>query len=61
MGDTDLNHTVGHICHVVDIFCKILNVFHDYCLFIVSDQLVVGIVLGWLSMKTTKTKFCVIV
>ena len=40
----DLNHTVRHICHVVYVYCKMLKDFHDYCLFNMSDQLVVGIV-----------------
>ena len=41
---TDLNKTVKHICHVVDVCSKLHKVFHDYCLFSVSDQIVVGTV-----------------
>ena len=43
---TDLNHVVRHLCQVVDVRSKLLKDFHDYCLFNMSDQLVVGIVFG---------------
>ena len=35
-----------YICHVVDVCSKMLKDFHDYCLFNMSDQLVVGIASG---------------
>ena len=41
---TNLNHTVRHICHVVDDRSILLKDFHDYCFFNVFDQLVVKIV-----------------
>ena len=41
---TDLNHTVRHLCHVVDACSKFLRDFHDYRLLNMSDQLVVRIV-----------------
>ena len=44
MSVTDLNQTVRDICHVVDVCSKLHEDFHDYCLFIMFDQLVVGIV-----------------
>ena len=48
---TDLNQTVRYICHVVDGCSKLHKDFHDYCLFSVSDQLVVGVVFScfWLN------------
>ena len=45
MSVADLNHTVRHLCHVVDVCSKILKDFHDYCLSNMSDQKLVGIVL----------------
>ena len=39
MSVTDLNHAVGHLCHVVDVCSKLQKIF-DYCFFSVSDQLV---------------------
>ena len=42
MSITDLNVTVRYICHVVDISSETPTAFHDYCLFNMSDQLVVG-------------------
>ena len=44
---TDLYQTVRYICHVVDVCSKINEAFHDYCLFNMSDQLVVEIVFGF--------------
>ena len=44
MSATDLNHAVRHLCHVVDVCCKLQEDFHDYCLFNMSNQLVMGIV-----------------
>ena len=43
MSVKDLNHAVRHLCHVVDVCFKLLKDFHDYCLFNMSDQIVVGI------------------
>ena len=40
MSVTDLNHAVGHLCHVVDVCSKLHKDFFDYCFFSVSDQLV---------------------
>ena len=42
MSATD--HAVRHLCHVVDVCSKLLKDFHDYCLFNMSNQKVVGIV-----------------
>ena len=44
MSVTDLNQTVGDICHVVDVCSKLQKDFHEYCHFKMFDQLVVGIV-----------------
>ena len=44
MSVTDLNETVRYMCHVVDVCSKLHNIFLDYCLFNMSDQLDVGIV-----------------
>ena len=41
---TYLNQLLRYIGYVFDDCSKLLRVFHDYCLFSVSDQLVVGIV-----------------
>ena len=38
MSATDLNHAVRHLCHLVDVFSKLLKDFHDYSLFKMSDQ-----------------------
>ena len=54
MSVTDLNHAVRHLCHVVDVCSKMLKDFHDYCLFIVSDQLVVGVVFSCFWLKNDK-------
>ena len=43
MNVTDLNQTVRYKCHVIDVCSKLQKDFHDYCLFSVPDQLVVGI------------------
>ena len=51
---TNLNHTVRHICHVVDVCSKLLKVFHDYCLFHMFDQLAVGIVFSCFWLKNYK-------
>ena len=41
---TDLNQTFRYTGYVVDLCSKVHKDFHDYCLFSVSDQLVVLIV-----------------
>ena len=67
---TDLNRAVRHLCHLVDVCSKLLKEFHDYCLFNMSDQNVVGIVFScfWLRnyknivlrySMTSKQYFCV--
>ena len=43
MSVTNLNQTFRYICHVVDVCSKLHNDFHNYCLFNMSGQLVVGI------------------
>ena len=30
---TDLNHALGHLCHVVDVCSKLLKDFYDFCFF----------------------------
>ena len=40
---TDINQTVRFICPLPDVCSKWHKDFHDYCLFNMSDQLVVGI------------------
>ena len=54
MSVTDLNQTVNYIWDVVDVYSKLHRDFHDYCLFNMSNQLVVGIVLVASHSKTTK-------
>ena len=54
MSVTDLNHAVGHLCHVDDVCSELLKDFHDYCLFNMSDQIVVGIVFGCFWLKNYK-------
>ena len=44
MSVTDLNQTVRYKCHVNEVCYKLHKDFHDYCLFNMFDQLVVGIV-----------------
>ena len=51
---TDLNQTVNYIWEVVDVYSKLHMDFHDYCFFNMSNQLVVGIVFSWLSLKNYK-------
>ena len=46
MGVSDLHQTVSYICHVVEVCYKLHGDFHGYCLFNISDQLVVGGVFG---------------
>ena len=70
MSVTDLNHAVRHLCHALDVRSKLLKVFHDYCLFNMSDQKVMGIdlICFWLKNNrnivlrysmTSKQYFCV--
>ena len=51
MSVTDLNHAVRHLCHVVDVCSKLLEDFHDYCLFNMSDKKVVGSVFNCFWLK----------
>ena len=51
---TDLNRTVRGICHVVDVCSKLHKDFHDYCLLILFDQLVVGIVFSCFLLENYK-------
>ena len=44
MSVTDLNQKFIYLGYVVDVCSKLHQDFHDYCLFSVSDQLVVGII-----------------
>ena len=57
MSVTDLNHAVRHLSHVVDVCSKMLEDFHDYCLFNMSDQIVVGVVFSCFWLKNYKTIF----
>ena len=70
IGVTDLNHAVRYICTVADVCSKWCKDFHDYCLFNMSDQIVVGIVFNCFWLKnyknvvlrcsmTSKQYFCV--
>ena len=54
MSVTDLNQTFRYIRFVVDVCPKLHKHFHDYCLFSVSDQLVVGIDFSCFWMKNYK-------
>ena len=54
MSITDLNHAVRHLCHVADVRSGLLQDFHDYCLFNMSDQIVVGIVFNCFWLKSYK-------
>ena len=40
---TDLSQTVRYICHVAEVCSKLNKDFHDYCLFNMPYQLVVGV------------------
>ena len=57
MSVTVLNQTVRYICHVVDVCSKLHKDFHDSCLFSVSDQLIVGVVLVASDLKTKRKTF----
>ena len=50
----NLNHTVRHICYVVDVCSNLLKDFHKNCLFIMFDQIVVGIVFSCFWLKNYK-------
>ena len=52
---TNLNHTVTHLCYVVDVCSNLLKSFHGYCLFNMFDQLIVGIVFSFFELKNYKT------
>ena len=54
MSVTDLNQTFRYTGYVVDLFSKVPKDFHDYCLFSVSDQLVVLIVFSCFWLKNYK-------
>ena len=54
MSITDLNQTVRRIRQVVDVRCKLHKDFDDYCLFSMSDQLVVRFVFGCFWLKNYK-------
>ena len=54
---TDLNHAVRHLDHLVDICSKLLKDLHDYWLFNMSDQIVVGIVFNCFWLKNHKNLF----
>ena len=71
MSVTDLNHVVRHSCHAVDVCSSLLKDFHDYCLFYMSEQTLVGIVSSCFWLKnyknmvlrynmTSKQYFCVV-
>ena len=55
MSARDLNQAVRHLCHKVDVCSKMLKDFHDYCIFNMSDQIVVGIVSSCFWLKNYKT------
>ena len=70
MSVTDLNQTVRYICNVVEVYSELHKNSHVYCLFSVSDQVVVGIVFCYFRSKnyqnivlcysmTSKQYFCV--
>ena len=51
MSVTGLYQTVRYICHVVDVCSELHKDFHDFCLFSMSDQLVVGVVFRMLLIE----------
>ena len=55
MGVTDLTETVRFKCHVVDLCCKLHKAFQHYCLFNMSDQLVVGFVFSCFRLRNYKS------
>ena len=56
MSVTDLNQTVRYICPLVDVCSKLHKDINDYCLFNMSDKLVVGIVFSCFWLKNYKNK-----
>ena len=48
---TDLNDAVRHLYHLVDVSSKLLKDFHDYWLFNMSDQIIVGNVFNCFWLK----------
>ena len=54
MSATELNHAGRHLCHVVDVCSKLLKDFHDYCLFNMSYQKVVGDVFSCFWLRNHK-------
>ena len=61
MRDTDLNHAVEQLCHVVVVCSNLLKDFHDYFPFNMSDQKVVGIIFSCVSLTNYKNidlQFC---
>ena len=57
MSVTDPNHAVRRLWHVVDVCSNLLKEFHDYCLFNMSDQIVVGIVFSCFWLRNDKNNF----
>ena len=51
MSVADLNDAVGHLCHIVEVCSKLLKDFHDYCLFNMSDQRLLGIAFSCFWLK----------
>ena len=51
---TDLNNAATHLCHIVDVCSKVLKVFHDYCLFNMSNQTAAGIGFSCFWLKNYK-------
>ena len=54
MSSTDLNHAGRHLRLVVDVCSKLLKNLHDYCLFKLSDQKLVGIVFSCFWLRNYK-------
>ena len=54
MSVTDLNQTFRYIGYVDDVWSKLHKDFHNFCLFSVSDQLVVGILFSCFWLKNYK-------
>ena len=51
---TDLSHAVRHLYHLGYVCSKLLKDFHDYWLFNMSYQIVVGIVSNFFWLKNHK-------
>ena len=56
MSVTDLNHAVRNLYHLVDVCSKILKHSHEFWLFNMSDQIVVGIVFKYFWLKNYKNE-----